>query len=350
MTRDELLGLLTRLRVAPVGGKRAPHKPLLLWLFGRLAATGTTRASYLEACEPVSQLINDFGPAVASTAAERHRAAMPFIHLERQLWDLRDAADREIGPGTRESGPWLIDAGAIGRLRPPVEALLADGSTLAAAARVLLDLHFTPALEAMICAQAGLDLPALEATGPRRAAPAVARGPRASGFAESVLRAYAYRCAMCGFDGKLGRNPVAIQAAHVHWHSRGGPDEVANALALCALHHVLFDLGVVGVTPDHRITVARDYIATTSVGHAVDTLAGQPILAVRPGQPTVDITYIDWHRVQVFKGDHHAALPGAVPSPPRPFLSSHHNGEPTPDNYDLRDAAIAGPSRAHHSG
>ena len=50
MTRDELLDVLTRLRVAPVGGRRAPHKPLLLlWLFGRLAAAGTTRASYLEA-------------------------------------------------------------------------------------------------------------------------------------------------------------------------------------------------------------------------------------------------------------------------------------------------------------
>jgi putative restriction endonuclease len=62
MTRDDLLGLLSRLRVAPIGGRRAPHKPLLLlWLFGRLAATGTTRASYVEAHEAVSQLINDFG-------------------------------------------------------------------------------------------------------------------------------------------------------------------------------------------------------------------------------------------------------------------------------------------------
>src|SRR5262245_51536093 len=109
MRRDELLDLLTRLRVAPIGGKRAPHKPLLLlWLFGRLAATGTTRASYLEAFEPVSQLINDFGPAVAHVAAAKHRAAMPFIHLERQLWDLRDAAGREIGPDAPERGPWLL--------------------------------------------------------------------------------------------------------------------------------------------------------------------------------------------------------------------------------------------------
>lgn len=177
---------------------------------------------------------------------------------------------------------------------------------MSGAARLLLDLHFTPVLEPMICDQAGLDLIDLEAAGPGRR-PVVSRRPRLSGFAEAVLRAYAYQCAMCGFDGKLGRNPVAIQAAHVHWHSRGGPDDVANALALCALHHVLFDLGVVGITPDRRITVARDYVATTSAGRTVDQLAGRPIGDVRPGQPQVDIVYIDWHQIQVFKGSHHAA-------------------------------------------
>ncbi len=38
--------------------------------------------------------------------------------------------------------------------------------------------------------------------------------PRGRGFAEEVLRAYVYQCAMCGFDGALGHYPVAIEAAH----------------------------------------------------------------------------------------------------------------------------------------
>jgi len=63
-----------------------------LWLFGQFAATGSSAASYQQAEQPVSQLINDFGPPVASSAAARQRAAMPFVHLERDLWDLRDAA------------------------------------------------------------------------------------------------------------------------------------------------------------------------------------------------------------------------------------------------------------------
>jgi hypothetical protein len=64
---------------------------------------------------------------------------------------------------------------------------------------------------------------------------------------------------MCGFDGALG-HPVAIEATHVRWHSQQGPDETANTLALCALHHALFDLGVLGITEgpaDPRIQPVR---------------------------------------------------------------------------------------------
>jgi putative restriction endonuclease len=149
VTRDELLELLSRLRCAPVGRARlrAPHKPLLLlWLFARFAAAGSTVATYAEAEEPVSVLINEFGPRVVSAAGARQRAAMPFVHLERELWDLRDGAGAEIRPDAPGRGAWLVSRGAVGRLRPDVEQLLADPGTLAAAARLLLDLHFTPGL------------------------------------------------------------------------------------------------------------------------------------------------------------------------------------------------------------
>jgi putative restriction endonuclease len=91
-----------------------------------------------------------------------------------------------------------------------VTAVLADRAALAAAARLLLDQHLAPVLSEMTCAATGLDLPVL---GALQDAQARWRRPRASGFAEQVPRAYACRCAMCGFDGRLGRNPVAIGTA-----------------------------------------------------------------------------------------------------------------------------------------
>lgn len=300
MREDDLFRHLAGLRRANVGGVRAPHKPLLLlWLFGRFAATGTSAVSYAEAEEPVSRLINEFGPPVRRSVARR-RAVMPFIHLERQLWELTDGSGVEIGPDARERGGWLVDVQAVGRLRPDVERLIAVPDTLAKAARLLLESHFTSALAELICTAVGLDITTMEGPMPRPRR-------RVAGFAERVLRAYAYTCAMCGFDGALGRNPVGLQAAHVRWHSQQGPDEIDNAVALCVLHHALFDLGALGLTADHRIRVSGLYVARSDAGRAVHGLAGRPLIAPQPGQPRIDVSYVDWHITQVFKGHESAA-------------------------------------------
>ena len=306
MDREALLSQLSRMRQAQVGNQRVPHKPLLLlWLFGRFATTGTTLVSYREAEEPVSRLINDFGPPVTSPSRARQRAAMPFVHLERELWDLRDQRGSELSPDVPERRSWLIDHGAVGRLRAEVEQLLADPATLAAAARQLLDLHFTPALASLICDAVDLDPATLEAASLHP--PSIGRRPRRPGFAEEVLRAHAYACAVCGFDGALGRNPVAIEAAHVRWHSQQGPDEVANALALCTLHHALLDLGVLGLSVDLRVLVSSLYVARNAAGQAVHTLHGTALRPPQPGQPAPAAAHVSWHGRLVFKGDVTAA-------------------------------------------
>ncbi len=94
---------------------------------------------------------------------------MPFVHLERELWGLRDASGKEIGPDVPERRAWLLERGAVGRLQTPVERLLADPGTLAAAARLLLDRHFTPVLADLICTAVDLDLAALDLTGNEKA-------------------------------------------------------------------------------------------------------------------------------------------------------------------------------------
>jgi putative restriction endonuclease len=85
------------------------------------------------------------------------------------------------------------------------------------------------------------------------------------------------------------------------WPGQDGPDDLANAIALCSLHHALFDCGVLGLSPDLRITVSPLYVATSQAGRAIDALAGQPLLDVRPGQPSVDVICVNWHTIQVFK-------------------------------------------------
>lgn len=58
---------------------------------------------------------------------------MPFVHLERELWQRQDGADGEISPDVPERRSWLVERNAVGWLPPEVERLLAVPGTLAAA-------------------------------------------------------------------------------------------------------------------------------------------------------------------------------------------------------------------------
>src|SRR5437588_7846441 len=53
-----------------------------------------------------------------------------------------------------------------------------------------------------------------------------------------------------------GSVSVGLDAAHIRWHQAGGPDREGNGLALCVLHHKLFDLGAFTVSPSGLLLVS----------------------------------------------------------------------------------------------
>jgi putative restriction endonuclease len=87
----------------------------------------------------------------------------------------------------------------------------------------------------------------------------------------------------------------------VRWFNFDGPDDLDNGLALCSLHHKLFDRGALGLAEDLRITVSAEYSTRTSIGRSLYDLHGQP-LRPRPGTRTPALYHIRWHISQVFKG------------------------------------------------
>jgi predicted restriction endonuclease len=46
-------------------------------------------------------------------------------------------------------------------------------------------------------------------------------------------------------------------AAHIRWHLAHGPDVECNWLALCVLHHKLFDLGAFTLSQDGMLVVSE---------------------------------------------------------------------------------------------
>jgi len=195
----------------------------------------------------------------------------------------------------------LRAAGAVGELEPEfARDLERSPGTFAAVVRAILDANFSPTLHQDILDSVCITLAPAELDEP---VGAVARAKRRDPhFRELVLLAYEYRCAVCGYDGQLGREAVGIDAGHVRWWAANGPDDVSNGIALCSLHHKLFDRGALGLTAGHRVAVSTHFLGRSAAAEdLVLSLVDRPLLPPQPGQSLPAARHVAWHVAQVFR-------------------------------------------------
>lgn len=82
----------------------------------------------------------------------------------------------------------------------------------------------------------------------------------------------------------------------------GGPDEVANGLALYDLHQTLFDRGALRLDHARTILVSPVFVASSeAVRHWAEALHGRQLRASKPSAPPIEVLHIDWHHAQVFR-------------------------------------------------
>lgn len=302
MTRTKILQAFESIRVWQQGDKRAPHKPLLILLaLGRLQQGKCDKVEFREIDAPLRSLIDEFGPSGAGKT--RH---YPFWHL---------ATDRDGGIWRLEGPTKILSRSAgvtptLSELRehhirggfaPDIlNALKHDPGLIQEVARHILEAHFPETLHADILAAVGLDL----AEQQKARSPEAGYAPRSRdpGFRERVLRAYEYRCCVCGYDLRLGQQTIGLEAAHIKWFQAGGPDTESNGLALCALHHKIFDLGAFTVLPgEYHIAFSQHVAGHDAVTSTLLSKQGARILSPQSGEYLPDPLFLAWHRDQVFK-------------------------------------------------
>lgn len=232
--------------------------------------------------------MDNFGPASKTGPAQA--AAYPFTRLQSDgVWELDERVDVD-------RVAQLNDLAPTGRLSPAVEAQLAAPGVLHATARALVEAEFPPSLFADVLTAVGLD--------PDEVFGMVVRlsgRKRSTSWAAAILAGWDRQCAFCGFDGQLGVGSVGLDAAHVRWFNHDGPDNPDNGMALCSLHHRLFDRGALGLSSDYRVQVSRAYSARTEAGRRVYDLHDVE-LSPRPGTPVPAPAHVAWHQREVFKG------------------------------------------------
>ena len=136
--------------------------------------------------------------------------------------------------------------------------------------------------------------------GPARATATKAK--RDPAFREKVLRAYERRCAVCGFDLRLGSVDVALEAAHIMWHQAGGPDIECNGLALCALHHKLLDRGAFTVSAERRVLVSQEVSGSAGVQEHLLRFHAGLVRKPQSAEYLAKPEYLRWHGREVFRG------------------------------------------------
>lgn len=287
-----VLSLFENLAVWRRGSDRAPHKPLTILMALGLFSQGIRLVEFANNEERLTELLREFGPASKSYHPE-----YPFWRLQNDaVWVVE--ADREMAARISNSGDIprteLRAANAAGHFSSDIEAAFAAEPRLVSeVAQLLLTAHFPESLHEDILDAVGLQLHFSSQTSRRR--------KRDPNFRKAVLGAYQYRCALCGLDLRIGNVTIGLEAAHIKWHQAQGPDEISNGLALCSLHHKLFDLGAFTLDYEYQVLVSEQVHGTGQLEHML-LRHHERRLKVPAGteqQPFAE--YVNWHRLEVFK-------------------------------------------------
>lgn len=260
---------------------------MILYALGRLSRGEGRLIPYREVDPDLRRLLIEFGPR-----RKTYHPELPFWHLQSDgLWQLEDADILEFRKG--HSSPKkseLLKHDVSGGFPAQIHlALQTDPGLLQEIAELVLENHFPSSMHDEILDAVGLQFGTMTR--------AAKRNPK---FRLQVLRAYEYRCAVCGFELRLDNNDLALEAAHIKWRQTGGPDETVNGLALCVLHHKLFDRGAFTVATDYTVQVSQDVHGNYGLEWLLN-FQGHPIAEPQSSVYRAHPRFLRWHGKEVFR-------------------------------------------------
>lgn len=271
------------------GGRRAPHKPLLLLYVLSQYKQGHDRLFHYgnEIEQPLFDLLNNFGPQ-----RKTHYPTMPFWRLKGDgFWQLENA-EPCINPKCKSKEPSkenLIKFNVSGGFSEEAYKLLAGKpNRIDKLAQQILSQHFPESVQDIIANRLDFSLSNINKR----------RDPK---FRQTVLRAYNYQCAICGYNLRQDSISVGLEAAHVKWKQSGGPCSINNGLALCSLHHSAFDMGVIGLDSGLNILISEGVNGNDIVEKLFWDFEGKSIRLPKMKEDYLHDGFVEWHLREVFR-------------------------------------------------
>ena len=275
---------------------------LVLYAIGRFLRDEPRLIPYSEIEVDLGRLLQQFAPRRSKQGAH-----YPFWRLqEDDVWEVTPAGKIRL----TSSGDTLVTDlrlhNASGGFTEEIfrEFQSDTGLALEVLARVLYR-HFPLTIHEDIVLEVGIDIPIQPFVigYPVQISTRRQRDPK---FRPQILELYEFRCAVCSFDAQLRSSPIALDAAHIKWHTHDGPDEAVNGMALCSLHHKLFDRGAFTLSKAREILVSRDVKGAVGFDEWLMNFHGKPINLPARESNYPSEEFISWHDEAVFKGDYRA--------------------------------------------
>lgn len=300
MTPDIFLEKIDSLRICKSNGDRSPHKPLLLLLALARVSNGKPRLMFFgDIVEELERLLELYGPMNS-----RKNPMDPFWRLSNDgIWENPELS-LIAAPESSYSKGFLKDNKVSGGFTESIyEMLKSDSELVEKIASKLLSTHFKPSQWESIRNEISLD------TEPQSYYYIQKLARRDRKFRIRILRAYDYKCAMCGFNLQLGNTHLALEAAHIKWVEAKGPDIESNGLALCSTHHQLFDAGVIGILNTCQLIVSDLIRSKDDSLERVMSLHHKTLVSPVEQDFYPNPEYTDWQLKQIFKG-----IPPKIPN------------------------------------
>jgi putative restriction endonuclease len=271
----------------------APNKPLLVLAILDLFEAGLIGSDgLLHKDAQLNLRFRSYSPICAPRRGNAIDLNLPFRHLA------SDGIYTHVGDEER-----------VVRLDPVFLARFMDPRFRQEARRRIVATYFPPDEQVALFAALCMPMPSSDELSEVRQDQAaykvqISRG-RDARFKVSVISGYHFTCALTGYRLIASKSTyVPLEAAHIHAHSKRGPDTPDNGLALTPTAHDLFDAGLWTVDDNLRIQVAKSDIAESILPGGshfkLADLHGRPLFFASQSTLRPDPAHLAWHRREVF--------------------------------------------------
>lgn len=283
----EKIDLISRWRR---GDHRAPHKPLMLLYALSEIKKGHERLFRFEdeVDEQVKELLVQYGPS-----RKVYHPEYPFWRLANEkeaFWEIKNGEEciprkSNTDPKKTELIKYNVMAGFDAT---SYQTLISSPTLIEKIASKLIQDNFPDTLQEELFVRFGFEFD-------------TSTKQRDPNFRKNVLRAYNYRCAVCGFDLALDTVPVGIEAAHIKWKQYLGTCDVSNGIALCSVHHKALDRGVITFSCELKTQVSLATTGGEMVKRLIWDFDNKQIYIPRDSSLYPSEESLEWHIKEVFK-------------------------------------------------